>query len=281
MLLDGTRQYNLFQIPSFLDQIAHRIAVGDACHVLFDDGSGIQVGGDIMAGGSDQLHAAFVGLMIGLCSDERRQKTLADIDDAVRIPGHELLRQYLHVARQNYEIYAVEYVLGSSLTVEGGRITGENAQFSDNLLPGEKITVEAEIPYGKWFYKWEITEYPWGDDVEAEEGYIPQSAVIDSLYSAKAVITMGDKDVSVKAIYMDQSSHGDSDRHERQSSTGIRARRDGRWSLDPDGTWSYRVGTEKATGWQYAYYSGGPAWFSFNEKGQMETGWKQDKTYWY
>ena len=181
----------------------------------------------------------------------------------------------------DYEIYAVEYVLGSSLTVEGGRITGENAQFSDNLLPGEKITVEAEIPYGKWFYKWEITEYPWGDDVEAEEGYIPQSAAIDSLYSAKAILTMGDKNVSIKAIYMDPDSHEDSDRHERQSSTVIRARKDGSWSLDPDGTWSYRVGSEKATGWQYAYYSGGPAWFSFNEKGQMETGWKQDNTYWY
>ena len=41
---------------------------------LIDDGAGVEVGGDIVAGGADELHAALVGALVGIRADERGRK---------------------------------------------------------------------------------------------------------------------------------------------------------------------------------------------------------------
>ena len=72
-----------------------------AGNFLFDDGAFIQVHGDIMAGGSDQLYAPKERLMIGLRADKSREKGMMDIDNAVGIRGNEVFGQDLHVTGEH------------------------------------------------------------------------------------------------------------------------------------------------------------------------------------
>ena len=76
------------------------MAVRHALHVLFDDRPLVQVLGDVVAGGADQFHAPVVGLLIGVGTDEGGQERVVNIDDAVRVPGHEGGAENLHVAGQ-------------------------------------------------------------------------------------------------------------------------------------------------------------------------------------
>ena len=42
---------------------------------------GIQFGGDIVAGGTDQFHTAFVGLVVGACTGKGGQEAMMDVDE--------------------------------------------------------------------------------------------------------------------------------------------------------------------------------------------------------
>ena len=75
----------------------------DAGDILFDDGAGIEVCRDIVARGTDDLHAPLVGLMIGLRPDEGRQERVVDINNVVRIFGYHLVADNLHVSGQYNE----------------------------------------------------------------------------------------------------------------------------------------------------------------------------------
>ena len=81
------------------------MAVRHALHVLFDDRPLVQILGDVMAGGADQFDAPVVGLLVGVGTDERGQKRVVNIDDPVRVPGHESGAENLHVTRQHDHIH--------------------------------------------------------------------------------------------------------------------------------------------------------------------------------
>lgn len=49
------------------------IVVSDTDDVLLDDGADVQIFGDVVAGGTDQLDPALVGLIVGPCADEGRK----------------------------------------------------------------------------------------------------------------------------------------------------------------------------------------------------------------
>src|SRR5258708_39141084 len=71
---DGAGENNFFKVAAFADEIFNRVAVGDADHVLLDDGAVGEDFSDVVAGGRDELHAALEGLMVRAGSDEGRQK---------------------------------------------------------------------------------------------------------------------------------------------------------------------------------------------------------------
>ena len=57
-----------------------------------------------MGGGADQLDAAFMRLVIGLCALETWQERVMDVDAAPGQLGRQVVGQNLHVARQHHEI---------------------------------------------------------------------------------------------------------------------------------------------------------------------------------
>ena len=59
VLLDGTREDDLFEIFPLIDQISDGVFVGDSDDLLLDDRSGIQLGRYVMARGPDDLDTPF------------------------------------------------------------------------------------------------------------------------------------------------------------------------------------------------------------------------------
>ena len=104
MRAHGAREDDFFQVASFADQIFDRVAMRDADDVLLEDRSVVEQLGDVVAGRSDLLHAAFEGLMVRSGAHERRQKGMMDVDNALLIPVHEFVGQDLHIAREHYEV---------------------------------------------------------------------------------------------------------------------------------------------------------------------------------
>ncbi len=62
-----------------------------------------------MGGRPDDLHAAVVGLLVGVGADERRQERVMDVDDPVRESFHEIRAQNPHVFRQHQVIRGVRF----------------------------------------------------------------------------------------------------------------------------------------------------------------------------
>jgi hypothetical protein len=65
-------KYQSFQVSAFSLQIRDGVAVRYLNDILLDDGAGIQVIGDIVAGGADYFHTSLVGLFIRVSANECR-----------------------------------------------------------------------------------------------------------------------------------------------------------------------------------------------------------------
>ena len=79
--------------------------MGDSLDLLLDDGAGVQVSGDVVAGGADEFHAAFVCLAVGICANEGGQEGVVDVDD---FPGEllaEAVGQDLHEAGEHDQFH--------------------------------------------------------------------------------------------------------------------------------------------------------------------------------
>ena len=61
----GPRQHLTFSVAAHRREIFDRLAVVSPCDILLDDGAFVEVGGDVVAGGSDELDAAGKGGVIG------------------------------------------------------------------------------------------------------------------------------------------------------------------------------------------------------------------------
>jgi hypothetical protein len=78
--------------------------VVDPHHVLLDDRALVEVGGDVVGGGADQLHARgrTPGGRAGAL--EARQERVVDVDRRPSRRRHSVVGQHLHVARQDDEV---------------------------------------------------------------------------------------------------------------------------------------------------------------------------------
>ena len=76
MEADALGEGHAFAVAAQADQIDGRVKVLHAVDLLFDDGSGIELAGDVVAGGSDQFYPALVGLPVGIRADEGGQETV-------------------------------------------------------------------------------------------------------------------------------------------------------------------------------------------------------------
>ena len=82
------RQDHALHVAAELDQLVGREGVVDADHVLLDDRALVEILGDVVGGGADQLNAASVGLVVGLGTLEGRQERVVDVDDAAAEAGY-------------------------------------------------------------------------------------------------------------------------------------------------------------------------------------------------
>ena len=80
MAAHGTRQHLRFGIAAQAYQVARRHRMIDPGHVLFDDRTFVQILGDIVGGGADDLDPARVRLVIGLRALEAGQEAVMDVD---------------------------------------------------------------------------------------------------------------------------------------------------------------------------------------------------------
>src|SRR6187402_3783514 len=99
MPLHRTRENEALQVAALLDQTGQSVVLRDACDILLDDRTFVQLCSDIVAACADEFYAAREGCVIWPGSSERGQKRVVDIDDPLRIRVDKLRRDDLHVAR--------------------------------------------------------------------------------------------------------------------------------------------------------------------------------------
>src|ERR1700740_931758 len=80
VIADRPRQPPPPDTAALAPEIIRRVAMADAFDVLVDDRSLVEVAGDIMGGGADQLDATLMRLVVGPCALEAGQKRVVDID---------------------------------------------------------------------------------------------------------------------------------------------------------------------------------------------------------
>jgi len=111
----------VFNIPAKANHVLDGIAVVDADDLLLDDGPGIQLFGDIVAGRVNELHPSLRSPLIGSGTDERGQKTVMNIYHTMSVRLAKQRRKNLHVAddsgswRRGWDSAEFSAVLGSNL----------------------------------------------------------------------------------------------------------------------------------------------------------------------
>ena len=141
---DGAGEYDLFEVAAFADEVFDGVAVGYADYILLDDGTVVEDFGDVVAGRANQLYAALEGLMIWPRADERRQKRMVNVDDALRIAVDEVVGEDLHVAGEYQEVglmlvdQSVDLLLGLLLVFfcDGDSFVGNFVEVGDGLIVG-------------------------------------------------------------------------------------------------------------------------------------------------
>ena len=80
---DRPGEHNFLQVSTFLKQIIDGISMGDANHVLLDNRAVVKHLGDVVAGRTNQFHAAFERLVIRSGADKGGQKGMMDVDNEI------------------------------------------------------------------------------------------------------------------------------------------------------------------------------------------------------
>ena len=89
------------------------MTVAHSLHVLLDNRPLIQIFRHVVAGGTDQLYALVVGLLIRVRPHEGRQERVMNIDHSMRVMGDKIRTEDLHVTGQHHHIHlAVEFGQG-------------------------------------------------------------------------------------------------------------------------------------------------------------------------
>src|SRR5437868_2911585 len=98
MPFDGACEDGSLDFSADTYEFLQSMTVGDACDVLLDDRTRVELFGHVMSGGPDDLHATIQGTTIWVGPDEGRQKRMVDVDDWRPDSVDEVAGQNLHVA---------------------------------------------------------------------------------------------------------------------------------------------------------------------------------------
>jgi len=104
MQFHRARKNNPLDVASHGGKFLGRLRMCHAHHVLLDDGTLIEVSGDVVSGRTNELDPTLVSLVVGLGALEPWQERVVDIDHASREGAAQIVRQHLHVARENHKV---------------------------------------------------------------------------------------------------------------------------------------------------------------------------------
>ena len=99
----GAGEHDFLQVAAFEHQAFGGVLVGDAHHVLLDDGAGVELARHVVACRTDDFHTALPGLMVGLGAYEGGEEGVVDVDDVVGIGGYHVVCHNLHVTGKHDE----------------------------------------------------------------------------------------------------------------------------------------------------------------------------------
>ena len=146
--LHGSGQHLAFGVLAHGGQVFHCFGVIDSGHVLFNDGALVKIGGDVMGRCANQLDTTVMRLVVGFCTLEAGQKAMVNVDSTTTQMTAQVVRENLHVTRQDYKLRAF---LFNDLDLLGlGLLLGVGAHWNvmkGNVVAGSqliKVTVVAD-----------------------------------------------------------------------------------------------------------------------------------------
>jgi len=87
---------------------AHEVLSGvemlNAFDFLLDDGTSIEIFGDIVTGSTDKFNPTIVGLAVGVCTDEGGKEGVMNVDNFAAELSAEPIRKDLHEASEDGEL---------------------------------------------------------------------------------------------------------------------------------------------------------------------------------
>jgi drug/metabolite transporter (DMT)-like permease len=155
---DGPGQGEALGVPADGHQLGRAVRVVDPGHLLLDDRPLVEVGGDVVRGGADQLHPARVRLVIGPRALEAREEGVVDVDDPPGQLPAERVGQHLHIPGQHDEVGPVVPDQGQDLVLllsPGFRpdrqmvvvnAVGLGQRPQIRVVRGDRHDVDAELP---------------------------------------------------------------------------------------------------------------------------------------
>jgi hypothetical protein len=103
----GPRKDRDLEVPAPALQVLDIVAMADPQHVLVNDRTVVQVGGDVVSRDTDELHATFVGLVVGPGTLKGREERVVNVDDLFSPLFTELGGKHLHIASEHHEVDAL------------------------------------------------------------------------------------------------------------------------------------------------------------------------------
>ena len=104
---DTIGEDDLLDVSAFALQVRHRVVVGDGDDILADDGPCIQFSSDVVGCGTHEFDAALVGGPIGIGAGKSGQRGVVNVNDPIGKSSAKVIREYLHVAGQDNEVYVI------------------------------------------------------------------------------------------------------------------------------------------------------------------------------
>ena len=116
-------------------EVFNLIAMGDAGHVLLDNGAVIQNRRHIMTCRSDELDSAGMGGVVGARAGEGGEKRVVHVDDGGWVAGYKIRGEDLHVTGQHDEL---NVVTGEEVELNGLGL-GAPGGGDGNVLEGDAV----------------------------------------------------------------------------------------------------------------------------------------------
>ncbi len=140
----GPGEGQTLRVAAFADQILHLVTVTDVGRGLLDDRAVVEIFGDVVGRGTDQLHPPLPSTVVRLRPLEGRQKRVVNIDHRGET-AEEIGTEHLHVLGQHGQFDAVllqqRQHAGLGLGLGGGRHRHASKGHAELLAEGFQVGV--------------------------------------------------------------------------------------------------------------------------------------------